>query len=317
MFDRKQKNRRLNRVHVLDVKLRSDQVRASRLRFGSIAVGVLFGAVFGVYVVWRAGEWMLNQLVYENRVFAIKEVQVQSDGVISVDQLRRWANVRSGENLLALDVARVRRDLEMVPAIGTVAIERILPHTLRIRVTEREPIAQMNLTRTRPGGGVEVAVYHVNAEGFVMQPLDPRQRIKNLVQTDDALPVLSVVNLNDLQPGRRITSPQIDAALNLITQFTFSPMAGLVDLRYIDVSAPGVLVVTTGQGSEVTLGLGDLPRQLHRWREIHDLGLRMNRNVASIDLAVSNNVPVRWLEASVKPAPAKPPKSSRTKKRNV
>jgi hypothetical protein len=42
-FDRKQKNRRMNRVHLLDVKLRSDQVRKSRLRLGTIAFGVLFG----------------------------------------------------------------------------------------------------------------------------------------------------------------------------------------------------------------------------------------------------------------------------------
>jgi cell division septal protein FtsQ len=317
MFDRKQRNRRLNRVHVLDVKLRSDQVRKSRTRLVAMGFGTLFGTVFGLYVLWRAGEWLLNKLVYENQAFAIQEVQVQSNGVISADQLRRWANVKAGENLLALDLARVKRDLEMVPLIAAVSLERILPQTLRIRVTEREAVAQMNLPRPKPGGGVEVAVYHVDAEGFVMLPVDPRQRTTPLVQTDEALPILSGVNLNDLQPGRRITSAQTAAALNLISQFAFSPMAGLVDLRRIDVSEPEVLLVKTGQGSEVTLGLGDLERQLRRWREIHDLGQRMNRNVATIDLAVSNNVPVRWLEANVTPTPAKPPKTSRTRKRNV
>jgi len=317
MFDRKQKNRRLNRMHVLDVKLRSDQLRKSRLRLVSLGCGVLFGTVFGAYVLWRAGDWALNRLVYENPAFAIQEVEVQNRGVIAADQLRRWANVRSGANLLALDLSRVKRDLEMVPLIATVSIERVLPHTLRIRVTEREAIAQVNLPRAKPGGGVEVAVYHVDAEGFVMLPVDPRQRTTPLVQTDDALPVLRGLNLNGVVPGRRLNSPPATAALKLISEFTYSPMAGLVDLRRIDVSAPEVLVVETGQGSEVTLGLSDLERQLHRWREIHDLGLRLKRNVASIDLAVSNNVPVRWLEANVTPAPAKPPKTSRTKKRNV
>ncbi len=316
-FDRKQKNRRLNRVHVLDVKLRSDQVRRSRLRAGAVAFGVVFGTVFGAYVLWRAGEWVLNKLVYENQAFAIQEVEVQSNGIIAADQFRRWANVKAGENLLALDLARVKRDLEMVPMIATVSLERILPRTLRIRVTEREAIAQVNLPRTKPGGGLEVAVYHVDAEGFVMLPVDPRQRTAPLVQTDDALPSLKGVNLGDLQPGRQINSPQTAAALRLISQFPFSPMAGLADLRSIDITASDVLVVTTGQGSEVTFGLGDLDRQLRRWREIHEFGLRMKRNVAAIDLAVSNNVPVRWLEANVSPSPAKPPKTLRTRKRNV
>lgn len=318
LFNRKQKNRRLNRVHVLDVKLRSDQVRQSRMRWGAIAFGVLFGTAFGAYVLWRAGGWVLDKLVYENPAFAIQQIEVQSGGLIAADQLRRWANVRAGDNLLALDLARVKRDLEMVPLIASVSLERILPRTLRIRVTEREAVAQVNLLRIKPGGDLEAAVYHVDAEGFVMLPLDPRQRTLPLVQTDDALPRLLGCNQGDLLPGRQLDAPQITAALELVSQFAVSPMAGLVDLREIDVASPEVLVVKTGQGSEVTFGLHDLERQLYRWREIHDLGLRLKRNVATVDLAVSNNVPVRWLEANVSPPPAKPPKTTRsTRKRNV
>jgi cell division septal protein FtsQ len=315
---RKQKNRRLNRVHVLDVKLRSDQVRKSRLRWGTIAFGILFGAVFGCYVLWRAGDWVLNRMIYENRAFAIREIQVQTDGIISGDQLRRWANVKPGQNLLALDLARVKRDLERVPTIATVSLQRILPRTLCIRVTEREAVAQVNVPRTRPGGGsTEVVVYHLDAEGFVLLPVDPRQRSTPPAPAEDTLPILSGLNLAELQPGRRVNSPQIEAALSLISQFACSPMAGLVDLRNIDVTGPDVLVVTTAQHSEVTFGFEDMERQLGRWREIHDLGLRLKRNVATIDLAVSNNVPVRWLEANVAPVPAKSPKTLRPKKKNV
>ena len=39
-FKRKPKNRRTGRKHVLDVKLRSDQVRASRVRVAALACGV-------------------------------------------------------------------------------------------------------------------------------------------------------------------------------------------------------------------------------------------------------------------------------------
>jgi cell division septal protein FtsQ len=225
--------------------------------------------------------------------------------------------VKKGENLLALDLARVKRDLEMVPAIGTVSIERILPGTLRIRVTEREPIAQINVPRKSTNGPVEFVVYHVDADGYVMAPVDPRQRIAPLVQTDDALPVIYCPNQNELGPGRQINSRQGIAALSLISQFALSPMAGLVDLRRIDATSRDVIVVQTGQGSEVTFALQDLDHQLRRWRTIHDKGMAMGRNVASIDLAVSNNVPVRWLEANISPAPAKPPKTTRTRKRNV
>ena len=153
-FKRKPKNRRLGREQVLDVKLRSSQVRAARTRMAARRPGRRLCAPSSACICSGArGEWALNRLVYENKAFAIQEIDVQTDGVISVDQLRRWAGVKPGENLLALDLARVKRDLELVPLVQSVSVERILPRTLRIRVTEREPIAQVNVPRPRPGGG--------------------------------------------------------------------------------------------------------------------------------------------------------------------
>jgi len=315
---RRQKNKRNSRGHVLDVKLRSDQVRRSRIRFGALSFGVAFGTLFGFYLLWRIGEWALDRLVYENRTFALQQIDIKTDGVISLEQLQRWMGVRDGENLFALDLARVKRDLEMVPLIDTVSVERVLPRTLRVRVTEREAVAQVNVPRTSPRGGIEVAVFHLDPEGFVMLPLDPRQRSAPLAQADEPLPVLTGIPLHELQPGHRIELSQARVALHLIVQFAHSPMAGLVDLRRIDVSESEVIVVTTGQGSEVTFGLQDVDRQLRRWREVHDLGQRMNRSLATLDLAVTNNIPARWLEASVLPVtPPKIPKTLRNKKKHV
>lgn len=80
---REQKNRRRNRGHVLDVKVRSNQARAARVRLASLAFGVMFGTVFGLYVFWRAGEWALEKFVYQNASFAIQKIEVRTDGVIA------------------------------------------------------------------------------------------------------------------------------------------------------------------------------------------------------------------------------------------
>src|SRR5476651_1686156 len=110
-FKREQKNRRLHRSHVLDVKVRSDQVRANRTRLAAITLGVLFGTVFGLYLLWRTGEWALDKFVYENSEFAIQNIQVQTDGVIAPEQLRQWSNVKPGANLIALNLTRVKGNL--------------------------------------------------------------------------------------------------------------------------------------------------------------------------------------------------------------
>jgi len=317
-FKRKIQNRRLGQTRVLDVKLRSSQVRAVRTRTAVIALGVAAGTMLGLYLLWRTGEWGLDQLVYENKTFAIQELDVQTDGVMSPDQIRHWCGVKSGENLLALDLARVKRDLELVPMIQTVAVERILPSTLRIQVTERVPVSQINVPRPRSGGGIELVVFQIDADGYVMLPLDPRQRAVPLSQADDQLPAISGVNVSGLQPGRKIESAQARTALRLISAFDSSPLAGLVELKRIDVSAPEVLVVTTGQGSEITLGLGNLDQELRRWQAVHEWGLKMNKVILTLDLAVANNVPARWLEASsLPPATPQNAKPQRPRKRNV
>src|ERR1035438_1169239 len=174
-FKREQgKNRRRHRHHVLDVKLRSDQVRANRVRLARISFVVLFGTFFGLYLLWRIGELGLTAFVYDNPDFAIQQIDAATDGVIVPDQLRRWAGVKPGANLIRLDLAAVKRNLEMVSMIDSVSVERVLPHTLKIRVTERDPIAQVNVPRADAAGGISVSVFQLDADGFVIQPLDPR-----------------------------------------------------------------------------------------------------------------------------------------------
>jgi len=201
-----------------------------------------------------------------------------------------------------------------------VSVERVLPQTLRIRVTERDPIAQVNVPRADGVSSIAVSVFQLDADGMVMQPLDPRLCTVSLSQLNSQLPVISGMNAFQVQPGRRVELPQVQAALDLVSAFASSPMAGLVDLRRVDVSAPGVIVATTGQGSQITFALEDFEMQLRRWREIYDYGKQAKMgDIATADLAVANNVPVRWMMASSTPVITTPKaaKPSKPRRRNV
>ena len=318
-FNRQPKNRRLGREHVLDVKLRSSQIRAARSRLLAIISGGLLGLALTGYLLWRGGAWVMDRLVYENPAFAIRDVDLQTDGVIASDQLRLWAGITGHENLLALDLARVKQNLETAPFIESVSIERILPHTLRIRVTEREPVAEIQSPRPRASGLMEPVLYHLDARGCVMPQLAATQRAVPANPAAEQYPVITGAKLNsDLEPGKTLESSQVKAALQLILAFEDSRMSQLVDLRRIDVSQTDVLVATTGQGSEITFGLTDFGRQLRRWRETCDMAQRLGKGIQSLDLAVANNIPAKWLDASaVPPTPPKLPKSLRSRKKHV
>jgi hypothetical protein len=315
---RKARNRRLGSDHVLDVKVRSVQVRANRLRLGALALALVFATVFSLFLLWRGGEWVLNRLLYENKTYAIQDIEVQTDGVIAPDVLRRWAGVKIGENLLALDLGRVKRDLEMVSTIQSVAVERVLPGTLRLRVSERDPLAQIYMPRATAGGGLEMTILQLDAQGYAMTPPDPRQLAVPPADTNDVLPVITGANTGQLAPGTQVESSQVRSALKLLYAFGHSPMAGIVDLRQVDVSSPVVLVARTGEGSEITFSVRDMDRQLRRWRQIYDVGQRLNKAVATLDLSVSNNIPATWVDANTLPPPVPRTKNlQHTRKRNV
>ena len=105
------RNRRFTeRQFVLDVKLRTRQMRVARWRAaGTGLAGVTVLAVFAL-LFWRGGKWFLADAVYENPAFAIQRVDVRTDGVIAPAVIRHWAMVRPGQNLLSLDLMRVKRD---------------------------------------------------------------------------------------------------------------------------------------------------------------------------------------------------------------
>lgn len=317
LFKRKRRNRRHTRDYVLDVKLSASQRRQSRLRRITLflATSVLLLTTF--FVAWRGGEALIRKFVYENHAFAIQKLEVETDGVLSVEQLRTWAGVKAHENLLALDLARVERDLKLVPAIDNVLVERVLPKTLRIRVTEREPIAQVNFSQLRGSGSYEQGIYTLDVNGFFMFPIAPGQRSSPTQQTND-LPIIVGIPALDIRPSRQVELAQARSALSLIDSFTRSPMAGLVDIKQVNVATPGVLVLTTEQGNELTFSLNDFEGQLRRWRVVHDYAQRAGKHVNALDLAVANNTPMLWTDAAgVTPTPPKPLKATRYKKKHV
>jgi cell division septal protein FtsQ len=312
------RNRRfVERAYMLDVKLRTRQMRAARWRAAGVGLGGLAALGLFVLLFWRGGEWLLNYAAYDNATFAIQRIEVSSDGVISPAVIRRWAMVKPGENLLALDLMRVKRDLELQPPIAFVAVERILPGTLRLFITERQPVAQTIALQPRRGGGVSHVIYDFDPDGYVLQPPDPAWRMTP-APTNETLPLLTGVPLVELQPGRQVELSQIRAALRLLSDLDHSPMAGMVELQSINVAAPEILEATTSQGAQITFSLDQFDLQLRRWREISDQYRQWGKAITSLDLSVSNNLPVRWMAAGgMPPLPHQTAKPVKTKRKNV
>ena len=207
----------------------------------------------------------------------------------------------------------------MIPRIQSASVDRLPPGTLIIRVVDREPMAQVNVPRPRAQGtGIDLQTYHLDPDGYVMMPLELHQRSVMPAQNDSELPAISGLDPNQVQPGRRIQNPQLQAAMRLLKVFDHSPMAGLVEIKKIDVATPETLVVVTTQGSEINFGLNEPDQQIRRWRVIHEVSQKQGKAIASLDLGVSNSLPLRLVDASaVVQTPPKPIKTAVNRKKHV
>lgn len=313
---RKQKNRRVGRGQVLDVKLRSSKLRAARMRMVALGLGSFFALVLGMCLCF----WLYNFLretIKNNPAFNLTEIDVQTDGVLSPGQLQRWSGVKKGQSLLGLDLDDIRRKLEMVPLVESVVLERVPPNLLRMRVVERVPVAQINLPQRAADGGIEFKTCHVDGKGFVFIPPTAIQRSRPA--SPESLPTITGVHPADVQPGRRVESPQFQAALELLEAFDRSHMAGISELKRIDISAPGILSATVQPECVITFGVRNHEMQLARWRQIYDAARNMGKALATVDLAVSNNVPITLSDAGAAslPAPKPNPKHPQSRRKHV
>ncbi len=99
------------------------------LRNGGLAATLIVGGIW----VWRHTQ--------SDPSFAVRTIEV--DGAVHTPRaaLQQATQRYNGLNLFQIDIARVQRDLGGLGWVRRIDIEKKLPDTLRIKITERKPVA--------------------------------------------------------------------------------------------------------------------------------------------------------------------------------
>jgi cell division protein FtsQ len=71
----------------------------------------------------------------------VREVMVDGRAETDADKLMRALDVVRGSPIMAFDPDRARTEIERLPWVATATIERRLPDTIFVRLTERKPMA--------------------------------------------------------------------------------------------------------------------------------------------------------------------------------
>jgi cell division protein FtsQ len=135
-------------------------------------IGLAAAVVIGGVWAWRHTQ--------SNARFAVRTIEV--DGVVHADRaaLARITTKYEGLNLFQIDIARVQRDLGGVGWVRRIDIEKKLPDTLRIKITERTPVA---LARNSAQAD---ALSYVDENGVPFAELSPHVGDRDLPVITDA-----------------------------------------------------------------------------------------------------------------------------------
>ncbi len=163
-----------------------------------------------------------------------------------------------GRSVYLIPLEERRRSLLSVDWVRDASVSRLWPNQVEVRITERAPVAFVQIPSTAHGGSFQVAL--IDEDGVLLDP-PPRARF--------TLPVLTGIRREQSREMRR---DRVRAALRLVAQ-----LGGMSDqISEIDVLDPENLKITQPlDGRAVVLMLGSqnflarLRNFLNHYPEIH------------------------------------------------
>jgi cell division protein FtsQ len=159
----------------------------------------------------------------ETSVFALEDLEISGVSSSVRRSVEAAARPYVGESLVALDREELRRQLESLPTVRSVQMDRAFPHTLRIAVVPERPLA---VVRRGPDAWL------VSEHGRVMRELDRGHRtlgtnvwtgadtslaVGGTVADDELLTVLEALRrVPDAFPARVSIARMEDEELTLV-----------------------------------------------------------------------------------------------------
>ncbi|HMP90337.1 MAG TPA: FtsQ-type POTRA domain-containing protein [Kiritimatiellia bacterium] len=254
-------------VHARAAERRSELMH----KVGAVALAVV--ALSGVSWAIAAGGGQIRQWLFtQNTQFIIKNVEISSNGRLTGDHIKEFAGVIEGQNLFDIDILQVRKKLEEGPLIKKAEVQRRLPGTLVLRVSERIPLARI-------AHGQAGFFFSVDRDGHVLG-LAGRQLA--------AMPLVTGFSDRGLSPGSVLRDGGAIDALNVISMCDAAPISQAIRISVIDVSNPDYLNLTLDSGTRVLL-----PRNPPR-SKLEDLVLFLREaggRKTFFDLTVDRNIP--------------------------
>ena len=262
---RPKKSKRVNRKrHALSPAKRLR--RALSLAFKLALIAVVVPAV-------SYGGWRVYQGLLVSPRLEISNINVSGLELVTHEEVIQLSGIVKGQNILSADLSNGARGIEGHPWINTAQIERNIPDTINIEVTERRPLGLVSMD----------SLYVADENGVLFKKYSP----------EDALDLVLITGLErgEVEGGYILESELVD----LIGYFAAREDFNLTDLSEIHYDREyGVSLYTLEGGIRLHLGSGRVVEKMLAFEDVLDAIGGSLRDVAGMDLSDEYKVVVKY-----------------------
>jgi cell division protein FtsQ len=226
-------------------------VRERRARWlGRMLLGLKLCAMIAVLLGVSALYVMGYAAVTGSDYFRSKTIKVVGNSRLSKAEILTQAGVRTGDNILALNLRLVRRRLLDHGWIESARVTREIPQALTIEVKEHEPLARIDWGRQ----------FLVNTQGRIFKqagPNDPQD-----------LPLVSGIGVEEI--GLPSGGATLQAVLKVLQlgRRPASPIA-YADMQELRVDPDASIMVILRDQRRIKLGTGQYDLKFERLAQLH------------------------------------------------
>jgi cell division protein FtsQ len=236
-----------------------------KVTLGLSGAALLCAVFFGIY-----------RAIASATLFRLNNVEVANSRRLTRDEILAIAGAEPGRDLLRMNLKSMGEHLLQNPWIESVRIRRYLPDGLSIAVTEREPLAVVNMG----------FIYYLDAKGNVFKVLNQGDRLD--------YPVVTGFSEEDMNTDPAGTREALKATCDLLMILREKGAFILADVSEIHYDKGyGFTMFTSSGALPVKIGSGDFSAKVERFARIYRELMAQRSTLHYIDLDYNDKIVVK------------------------
>jgi len=274
--------RRKNKLSNINRELKRGRKKKKKRAYGVLlarAVLTLFMVIVS-FLIWTQIPSMstyIRQQLTEQEIGTIKEVVVQGNYHTAKEGIVQQLDLEPGMLLFDVDLVEKQAAVENLPYVKTAQLSRQWPDRLLVSVTERVPVAIVNLEK----------LYYVDADGQIFKRIDPGEEVD--------LPVITGLSVSQLQKNPDQGRTLLNFGLKLLACWQENDalrQEGIAEIHLDD--AFGLTVFTRRHIWQLRLGLDAFRLKLKHWQKVLAYLGKEAEQISSFDCSAGHTVVVRY-----------------------